>query len=117
MPTGVYIMAGELDEFSAAIGALQAEIKSLSRTVHYNQETSTTEHRKVHDIVVATSEAVRNLAKTVSEMKPLTDDYREKRAEARGAAHLIKFLYVTMGGIIGAAAARMMEFFSVKPHP
>lgn len=117
MPTGVYIMAGELDEFSAAIGALQAEIKSLSRTVHYNQETSTTEHRKVHDIVVATSEAVRNLTRIVHEMKPLTDDYREKRAERRGQRNLITAIYVMLGGIIGATASRLMEFFTFKPHP
>ena len=87
----------------------------LAQTVKENQEASTDEHRKVHDIVVATSEAVRNLAATVKEMKPLTDDYRERRAEARGAAHLAKVLYVTFGGIAGAFASRALDWFSVKP--
>jgi uncharacterized protein YlxW (UPF0749 family) len=108
-------LSGELHELSAAIGALQAQVSILAQTVRDNQEASTEEHRKVHDIVVATSEAVRNLAATVKEMKPLTDDYRERRAEARGAAHLVRVLYVTFGGIAGAFAARALDWFSVKP--
>lgn len=58
------------------------------------EESSTREHRIVHDIVKATSDAVRTLDAKVDEMKPLTDDYRERRAEARGAAKLIHFMYV-----------------------
>ena len=109
-------MAGELHELSAAIGGLQARIEILSATVKDNQEENTIEHRKVHDIVVATSEAVRNLAATVSEMKPLTDDYRERRAEARGAARLIHIVYVSLGGIAGALSGWLMQFLGAKPH-
>lgn len=112
------VMAGKLDELSVAIGGLRADVSNLARIVHANQEASTDEHRKVHDIVVATSESVRNLAKEVAEMKPLTNDYRERRAEARGAARLIHLLYVAGGGIAGAVTAQVMSIFGGKPpHP
>lgn len=110
-------MAGELHDMSVAIGALQADVKNLTHAVRTNQEASTEEHRKVHDIVVATSEAMRNLAAKVNEMKPLTDDYRETRAEARGAKKLIVFLYVTFGGIVGAFISRLLDWFPRPPHP
>jgi outer membrane murein-binding lipoprotein Lpp len=108
-------LSGELHELSAAIGALQAQVSILAQTVRDNQETSTEEHRKVHDIVVATSEAVQNLAAKVAKMEPLTDDYRERRAEARGAGRLIHVLYVTFGGTAAAFAMRALDWFSVKP--
>lgn len=114
---GLQVMSGELDHLSMAIGGLQAEVKILTRTVRDNQEASTDEHRKVHDIVVASCEAIRNLTKIVEEMKPLTDDYREKRAEGRGRTRMIHALYVSGGGLMGALIARAMDIFSVKPHP
>jgi hypothetical protein len=111
---GLALMSGELHELSAEIGSLKAQVRILTQTVRDNQESATEEHRKVHDIVVATSEAVRNLATKVDEMKPLTDDYREKRAEARGAVYLARFLYVTVGGIVGAFAAKAIEVASLR---
>jgi len=108
-------MPGQLHELSAAIGALQADVKHLSRDVRENQEIATDEHRKVHEIVDATAEAVRNLTKVVAEMKPLTDDYRERRAESRGRAHLARTLYVMIGSVGGAIAARAMEIFGASP--
>lgn len=111
-------MSGELHELSLVIGGLQTEIRLIAQEVRDNQITATDEHRKVHDIVVATSEAVRNLAADVAQMKPLTEDYREKRAEARGAARLVHWLYVSGGGLVGAAAVRVMDVFGGKPpHP
>lgn len=115
---GTSLMAGELDELSAIIGGMRSDINHLARLVRDNQEASTLEHRKVHDIVVATSEAVRNLTARVAEIEPLTDDYRERRAEARGAARLIHLLYVLGGGIVGAMSTKVFEIFGGKPpHP
>lgn len=110
-------MPGELHELSVAIGGLQAEMRIIVQEVRENQITSTEEHRKVHDIVVATSEAVRNLAADVAEMKPLTDDYREKRAEARGAARFLKAGYALAGGSLAVGLGKAVEWFSARPHP
>lgn len=109
-------MAGEIDHLSHQLGRIEEQIKTLFRKFETLEENSTREHRVVHDIVEATSDAVRTLTHKVDEMKPLTDDYREKRAEARGAAKLINLLYVTFGGIAGAAAAWVMQYFQTKPH-
>lgn len=114
---GVLLMAGELDELSLAIGGLRADVSNLARIVHANQEAATDEHRKVHDIVVATSESVRIIAKEVAEMKPLTKDYELKRAEARGAARFIKAAYALAGGSIAVGLGEAIKFFSIRPHP
>lgn len=104
-------MDRDLDNLSRVIGRLEEQIKTLFKRIDALEETSTREHRIVHDIVEATSEA------KVDEMKPLTDDYREKRAEARGAAKLIYTLYAVAGGVIGSAATWLMQIISAKPHP
>lgn len=112
---GVVLMPGEIDQISLAIGKLESGMETLAVTVRDNQEASTREHRIVHDIVVATSEAVRNLAAKVAEIEPLTSDYREKRAEKRGATRLVHWLYVSGGGIAGAITAKAIEIFGAKP--
>ena len=114
---GRKLMSGDLHDLSLAIGALQAQVKTLTRTVERNQETATDEHRKVHDIVVAMSESVRKLTEDVKEMKPLTTAYREERAEKRGAKRIRNFLFVTCGGLAGAIGAKLLDLINIKPHP
>src|SRR5262245_18784476 len=104
-------MPGELHELSVAIGQLNEGVKNLKETVRENQETSTREHREVHNIVVAMSESVRNIAKDVAEMKPLTEDYREKRAEARGAARLLHAVYALGGGTVALIGGEILKMF------
>lgn len=110
-------MSGELHDLSVAIGGLQARVEILADIVSQNQATATEEHRKVHDIVVAMSESVRNLTDDIAEMKPLTSAYREERAEKRGAKRLRNFLFVTCGGIVGAIGAKLLDLINIKPHP
>ena len=113
-------MAGErdqIDEVSRLFGRIEEQIKTLFKKFDDLEERSTDEHRKVHDIVVATSEAVRNLATKVEEMEPLTDDYRERRAEARGAKKAVMALVATFGGIAGVAASKLIDFITIRPHP
>ena len=102
------------------IGALRENLNNLARQLESYRAETTKEHRTVHDIVVATNEAIRNLAREVAEMKPLTEDYREKRAEARGAARLAGWLYTAagvIGGFVVFAASKIAEWLSVRPHP
>lgn len=108
-----------LHQLSVEIGSIRTQIENLTSLVKETRDDSRDEHRKVHDIIDALSGAVRTLAANVAEMKPLTEDYREKRAEARGAARLVRWLYVSGGGLFGAGAIRAMDWFnSAKPpHP
>jgi len=117
---GSALMAVEENRLFVAIGILQAEVENLREDFHRLQEASTEEHRKVHDIVVATSEAMRNVARDIAEMKPLTDDYREKRAEARGAARLAGWLYTAagvVGGLVVYVGGKLAEWATMRPHP
>jgi len=108
-------MDRELDNLSRTIGRLEEQIKTLFKRIDALEETSTREHRVVHDIVEATSDAIRTLTAKVDEMKPLTDDYREKRAERRGAAKLAYTLYAVVGGLIGSVATWVMQYLSGHP--
>lgn len=109
-------MPGELHELSVAIGNLQSDVKNLSQTVRDNQETSTAEHREVHIIVTAMAESMRVVAAKVEKMEPLTDDYREKRAEARGAARFLNAAYALGGGLAAMFGSKAFEWWiSVKP--
>lgn len=114
----------DTDRVHVSVVLLQSQLGQLSERLDEIEEKTISEHRKVHDIVVATSEAIRNLTRTVEEIKPLTDDYREKRAEARGAARLAGWLYTAAGVVGGAvffAASRIAEWLSLRPpgppHP
>ena len=110
-------MPGELHELSIEIGKLTKGLEVLESTVRTNHEESTAEHREVHNIVVSMSESVRNIASDVAEMKPLTEDYREKRAEMRGAARLMNGIYAICGGGAAVAIGKLWDLFSSRPHP
>lgn len=116
---GSALMAADENRVYMALGVIQSELATLRDEFRDLEEKTTIEHRKVHDIVVATSEAIRNLTRVIDEMKPLTDDYREKRAEARGAAKLAGWLY-TAAGVIGGAVAyiggKIIEWVASRPH-
>lgn len=102
---------GELHELSKIIGRLEEGLHFLARQVQINQETMVDEHRKVHEIVDALSASVRTLTSVVNEMKPLTDDYRERRAEARGAARLLNAVYALGGGIVAMMGNELVRLF------
>ncbi len=114
-------MSGDLHQISVEIGGLKTAVSNLTDLVRETREESRDEHRKVHDIVDALSESVRGLADKVDEMKPLTDDYRETRAEGRGRKNLLTTVYVLAAGGIGAVTGKLMELlnalFSARPHP
>jgi hypothetical protein len=130
------LMADEESRVFEAIGELRRSVENLSDKIDAVDERSITEHRKVHDIVVATSEAVRNVARDVAEMKPpvedyrlkaaalseaveLADDYKEKRAEDRGAEKFKKWLYglaASVGGLIAILAGKLIDWLMARPH-
>lgn len=103
---------GELHQLSVEIGGIKAELRHLRQLIEQTRDQSTEEHRKVHDIVAATSDAMRTLARTVAEMKPLTDDYREKRAEARGAARLVRVFNAAAGGAVALILEQVVKLFA-----
>ena len=110
------LMEDDVGRLHAAVGSMRSEIKSLvDRFEDLRQETMT-EHRKVHDIVVAHSEAVRNLDRDVREMRPLVEDYRERRAEWRGAWKFVIALYGSIGGIITLALGKLFDWLTTLRH-
>lgn len=131
------LMEDDVGKLHAAVGSLRSEVKSLFDKFERLEETTITEQRKVHDIVVAQSEAVRNLDRDVREMKPVTDeyrlnrealekarklaeDYREERAEKRGEDKFKKWLYglaASVGGLIAMILGKLFDKFTAGPPP
>lgn len=111
------IMAGELNGLSVAIGRLQSQMETLTEAFKDSLENTRDEHRKVHDIVAATAEAQRVLTGIVADMRPYVEDYREKRAEARGAKKLLTALYFLLGSLGGISFWKIIEMFGGKPPP
>lgn len=114
------LVSADVEKLHEAIGELRSEIRVLSGKFEELRSSTIAEHRKVHDIVVAQSEAVRNLDRDVREIKPLVEDYREKRAEWRGAARFAAWLYGAagiLGGFVVWLISKAAEMFSARPHP
>lgn len=119
-----------------ALGKLEERIAGLSDKIDGIDQRSTAEHRTVHDIVVATSESVRNLTRMVEDMKPpvedyrlkaaaiheaveLAGDYKEQRAEDRGAEKYRSWLYgiaASVGGLIAILFSKLIDYLLARPH-
>ena len=109
---------GELHELSMAIGGLTADVRNLTRSLEEERQGAAAHRRDLREVIGALSQSVRTLATEVADMKPDVADYRERRAEARGAARLAKWLYgvaLAIGSAVGASAVKLVEVFSAKP--
>lgn len=120
-----------------AIGMLQSQVTTLAENLEESRRESTEEHRKVHDIIDALSEAVRNLVRVVEEMKPhvdsyrmkaaaldrameLTEDYRDEKSEKRGEDRYKSWLYgmvASAGGLVVFVLGKLWDLISARPHP
>lgn len=101
------LMPDDVGKLHAAVGYLREEVANLGKKFD-----------KVHEIVLAQSEAVRNLDRDIREIKPLVEDYRERRAEWRGAWKLILALYVTIGAVVTMALSKLFDWLTTlgRPH-
>jgi hypothetical protein len=123
------VMTSEENKLIFAIGLVQSQVNNVEDKLIAMDTKSTDEHRKVHDIVDALAEAVRNQTRILAEIKPLVDEYREKRiqlaeaiietrdyqiqkAEWRGAARLAGWLYTAAGVVGGIVVVAMDKVFT-----
>ena len=87
----------------AAMATLEERVSNLVDEFQNERDGAAQHRRDLRDVIGALSGSVRELTSTVSELKPLVYDYRERRDKARGAAALAKLLhglgYAIAGGI------------------
>lgn len=100
-----------------AVGRLEGQIEALKdelahdRDERRHEEAGARQHRKdLRDVIGALTGAVKTLSDKVTEAEPLWSDYQEKRAEARGAAKLIKFIYLTVAAAAGVAGSALFSW-------
>lgn len=111
---------GEVDELSLLLGEIKARLGVIEEQQR-DERLAAQQHRSDLRIIIASqstatqtlSGKVETLSDEVREMKKLTDDYQENRAQARGAAKvvlffraLILFMTAVVGGIVTWLAAR-----------
>jgi hypothetical protein len=133
---GNELMPIEENRVFTAIGMLQSQVSNLADQLVEVSNKSTEEHRKVHDIVDAQSEAIRNLTRMVDEMKPhvesykmkamaieksivLTEDYRDRQSEQRGEDRYKNWLYgfaASIGGLIVLILSKAWDVIASRPH-
>lgn len=133
---GTSLMPAEENRVFALLGMLQNQMATLSENFDNFKNDTVEEQRKVHDIVVATNEAMRNIARDVSEMKPHVESYKMKaekldeaiqagkeykveKAEERGAEKFKKWIY----GLVASASAfgaimlgKLIDWITSRPH-
>lgn len=122
------------------LGMLQGQVSNLyekieetQKQAQEHQDENVKEHRKVHEIVDASSEALRNLDATVKGMAPhvesykmsasdiaeameLAWDFREKRAENRGAMKILPYFVTVLSLIGGGVGFLISEAIKLYTH-
>lgn len=80
---------------------------------HAEERNEARAHRQaLREVIAALSQSVTTLAENVRRMEPTVADYRDKAAEARGAAKLGKVIWaalVSLGAILGAVGAEVIR--------
>lgn len=69
------------------------------------REDASTHRKDLREVVGALSEAVRTQTAAISEIRPIVAEYQNTRAEARGAAKMVKYIWtvvVMLAGLVGA---------------
>lgn len=119
-----------------ALGEVRADLAVLAKRFDELDTRTTKEQRTVHDIVVATSEAVRILTRLVDEMKPYVESYKMKaeklddaiaaakayqveKAEERGAERYKSWIYglvASAGGLVVFVLGKLFDkLFTAGP--
>ena len=94
-----------LHELSRAIGALQADVASLTKTLDKESENAAHHRQALRETIAALSQAVRDLAQKVQDYHPVIEESRQQLAEAKGRAKLGRWLlglWMALASSIGA---------------
>ena len=98
---------GELHGLSVVIGELKADVRNLAEVVKEGRVA-------VHEL----SESVLTLDRTVTEMRPIVEDYRIRSERAKGAAEWRKWMWAGLAALISTSVtlgAKIQQLFWVKP--
>lgn len=111
-------MPGQLDDIEIArqLERITANILHLAQEIGEERQRSKEERDRVSqrwqrmfDFIDRTNGHVQALLKDVAEMKPEVNDYRDKKAEARGMIRIVAVLRVAYGVAGGSIAWLFFE--------
>jgi hypothetical protein len=90
-------------------GGIEERLDRLIDVVEKEQEGAARHRRDLREVIGALSQSVQLLTAEMRDVKPVVEDYREKRAEGRGAARLAKVLWIALGGVAGGLVSMLVE--------
>lgn len=112
------------------LGILMGQMQDMRHEYQEGREETQKEHRKVHDILDASGESMRNLTRDVAEIKPIVKDYelkaafindtivlakeyRYEKAERAGMRKLVGYLIGALsfiGGIVAFGVSELIKY-------
>jgi prefoldin subunit 5 len=114
---------GTIHQVSAAVGALQADVKSLGRIIENLNKTwgererdAQRDRRELHDKfdtvskeVTLIAAEVENVSKDLGEIKPAIEVFKSARERQLGAQWMGKLVWMAFIGIAGAVGAAIVQ--------
>jgi outer membrane murein-binding lipoprotein Lpp len=119
---------GEIHQMSAAIGGLQADVRSLKASIDNlnriwgeREESATAGRRIVHDKVdslrtdfTRLSAEVENVSSDLVEIKPAIEVFKTARERQIGAQRMGKLIWMAFIALAGIACAAIADFIRMK---
>lgn len=114
-------MPGQLDEISAAIGEMRADIRSLAKRAEDDREAADDRHRdnttalnNISTRVGSLETTVAPLAQTVAGMKPIVDSYQMTKWQRAGAIATVTGILAFVWWIISQFASKVIDVLLIK---
>lgn len=114
-------MTGKLDEISAAIGEMRADVRGarkdvtdLKGDVTENRRIADRRHEENKDKFDEINETLIPLAKTVANMKPIVDNYQVTRAQTAAVIATLTGLAAGVWWLISHFGAKAIELLFKK---
>lgn len=104
-----------LNVLLVSLAKLEERLGNQIEAFREEREYAQKHRHEMREVIAAMSQAVRTLTDRVEEMRPVVDDYRERRAEARGVfrlghlAHMLGYLAAAAAGGLGAQGLHLLQ--------
>jgi chromosome segregation ATPase len=130
-------LATAVGRLEGQISELKEQLKSDRSETRRERENASQHRKDLREVIGALSGAVQELTRQVAEAKPLWTDYqarratmdgmekrlegavavldefKENRAEMRGAAKLLKFIYIAIAAVAGFASSIVANWMNL----
>lgn len=113
---GSEMMTGKLDEISSAIGALQANMTNIARSIDRDRDVGDRRHVENSGRLDKIERKLDPLDETVRAIKPIVDQYQISHWKIAGAAAVILPFIGFVGWLLWTIGRLIIDTFLARPH-